>query len=46
MLRDTQWSHSWGTLLSRLKGASKAEPMRFKGAGTLSRAVALQINDL
>jgi putative DNA primase/helicase len=46
MLRDTQWSHSWGTLLSRLKGASKAEPMRFKGAGTLSRAVALQISDL
>jgi len=46
MLRETQWSHSWSTILSRLKGATKAEPMRFKGAGTLSRAVALQISDL
>ena len=46
ILRDTAWSHSWGTILSRLKGATKAEPMRFKGAGTLSRAVVLQVADL
>jgi putative DNA primase/helicase len=46
ILRDTQWSHSWGTLLSRLKGASKAGPTRFRGCGAVSRAVALQIKDL
>jgi putative DNA primase/helicase len=46
ILRDTQWTHSWGTLLSRLKGATKVGPTRFKGAGTLSRAVALQISEL
>lgn len=46
ILRDTQWTHSWGTLLSRLKGATKVGPTRFKGCGTISRAVALQIKDL
>lgn len=46
ILRDTQWSHSWGTLLSRLKGAAKAGPMRFRGCGALSRAVALPIAQL
>jgi putative DNA primase/helicase len=46
ILRDTQWTHSWGTLLSRLKGATKIGPTRFKGCGTVSRAVALQIGDL
>lgn len=46
ILRDTQWTHSWGTLLSRLKGAVKVGPTRFKGAGTVSRAVALQIGGL
>jgi putative DNA primase/helicase len=46
ILRDTQWSHSWGTLLSRLKGAVKAGPMRFRGCGALSRAVALPIREL
>jgi putative DNA primase/helicase len=46
ILRDTQWSHSWGTLLSRLKGATKAGPTRFRGCGAVSRAVALQIKDL
>ena len=44
ILRDTQWSHSWGTQLSRLKGATKAGPTRFRGCGALSRAVALQID--
>jgi putative DNA primase/helicase len=44
ILRDTQWSHSWSTLLSRLKGATKAGPMRFRGCGALSRAVALRIS--
>jgi len=46
ILRDTQWSHSWGTLLARLPGSSRVAPTRFKGTGTLSRAVALQISHL
>lgn len=46
ILRDTPWSHSWATVLSRLPGAIKANATRFKGAGAISRAVALQIGGL
>jgi putative DNA primase/helicase len=46
ILKDTPWGHSWATVLSRLPGATKAGAVRFKGAGTVSRAVALQIQDL
>lgn len=46
ILRDTAWAHSWSTVLSRLPGATKAGTVRFSGAGTVSRAVALQITDL
>lgn len=46
ILRDTAWAHSWATVLSRLPGATKAGTVRFSGAGTVSRAVALQIADL
>lgn len=46
ILRDTPWSHSWATVLGRLPGATKAGATRFKGAGAISRAVALRINDL
>jgi hypothetical protein len=46
ILKDTAWNHSWSTVLSRLKGATKTGAMRFKGAGTASRAVALQLDDL
>lgn len=46
ILRDTPWSHSWATVLSRLPGATKAGATRFRGAGAISRAVALRIQDL
>lgn len=46
ILRDTAWSHSWSTVLSRLPGATKAGTVRFNGAGAVSRAVALQIQSL
>jgi len=46
ILKDTPWGHSWATVLSRLPGATKAGAVRFKGAGTVSRAVALQIQGL
>ena len=46
ILRDTAWAHSWATVLNRLPGATKAGTHRFSGAGTVSRAVALQIADL
>jgi putative DNA primase/helicase len=46
ILKDTAWSHSWATVLSRLQGATKAGTVRFNGAGAVSRAVALQIAGL
>jgi putative DNA primase/helicase len=46
ILRDSPWSHSWPTVLSRLQGASKMGAVRFRGAGAVSRAVALQISAL
>lgn len=46
ILRDTSWSHSWATVLSRLPGATKAGATRFRGAGAISRAVALRIGEL
>jgi putative DNA primase/helicase len=46
ILKDTAWSHSWATVLSRLQGATKAGTVRFNGAGAVSRAVALQIDGL
>lgn len=44
ILRDTPWSHSWATVLSRLPGASKAGATRFRGVGAISRAIALRIS--
>jgi putative DNA primase/helicase len=46
ILRDTAWGHSWGTLLARLPGASKAGMVRFKGLGASSRAVKLPLDSL
>lgn len=46
ILRDTPWSHSWATVLSRLPGAAKAGATRFRGAGAISRAIALRIGEL
>lgn len=44
ILRDTPWSHSWATVLSRLPGATKAGATRFRGMGAISRATALRIS--
>lgn len=46
ILRDTAWGHSWGTLLARLPGASKAGVVRFKGLGATSRAVRIPLATL
>lgn len=46
ILRDTAWGHSWGTLLARLPGASKAGVVRFKGLGATSRAVRIPMATL
>jgi ABC-type nitrate/sulfonate/bicarbonate transport system substrate-binding protein len=46
ILRDTAWGHSWGTLLSRLPGASKAGVVRFKGMGATSRATRIPLTAL
>jgi putative DNA primase/helicase len=46
ILRDTPWSHSWSTVLSRLPGATKAGTVHFRGVGAKSRAAALQISGL
>jgi len=46
ILKDSAWSHSWATVLSRLPGAAKAGAVRFRGAGAVSRAVVLQIDGL
>ncbi len=46
ILKDTSWSHSWATVLSRLPGATKAGPVRFRGAGAVARAISLRIQAL
>jgi hypothetical protein len=46
VLRDTAWGNSWATMLARLPNAAKTKPVRFSGAGTISRGIALQVADL
>ena len=46
ILRDTPWANGWSTVLSRLPGAERMAPVRFSGAGAVSRAISLQIADL
>jgi len=46
ILRDTSWSNSWPTVLARLPGATRAGVVRFRGAGAVSRAVALRMEAL
>jgi len=43
ILRDTAWGHGWGTVLSRLRGAVKTNPLRFKGLQGAQRAVAVPL---
>ena len=44
ILSATPWGHGWPAVLSRLQGATKTAAVRFSGAGTVSRAIALQIS--
>jgi putative DNA primase/helicase len=46
ILRDTAWAQCWATVLARLPGAQRVGSTRFSGAGTVSRAIALQIDGL
>jgi hypothetical protein len=46
ILRDTPWVNGWSTVLSRLPGAQRMTPVRFSGAGAVSRAIAVKIADL
>ena len=46
ILRDTAWGSGWPAVLLRLQGATKRSAVRFSGAGTVSRAVALLIDQL
>jgi putative DNA primase/helicase len=44
ILADTQWAHSWATVLSRLPGAQKPGKVRFRGMERNSRAVSLPLD--
>lgn len=46
ILRDTPWGSGWATVLSRLPGAQRIAATRFSGAGAVSRAIGLRIDDL
>jgi hypothetical protein len=46
ILRDTAWAQCWATVLARIPGAQRVGSTRFSGAGTVSRAIALQIDGL
>ena len=41
ILADTAWVNSWPLVLSRLPGAQRHAPVRFCGAGMVTRAVAI-----
>jgi putative DNA primase/helicase len=46
ILADTAWVNSWPVVLSRLPGAVRSGPVRFRGAGMVTRAVALPLSSL
>jgi hypothetical protein len=43
ILRDTAWAHGWAVVLLRLAGAQRRGPVRFCGAGMVTRAVAIPL---
>ena len=45
-LADTAWQNSWPVVLLRLAGTQRAGPVRFCGAGMVSRAVAIPLSVL
>lgn len=46
ILCDTPWASSWPVVLSRLPGAMRSGPVRFRGAGMVTRAVAIPLESL
>ncbi|MFO8237056.1 MAG: hypothetical protein R6U00_02140, partial [Prochlorococcaceae cyanobacterium] len=46
ILGDTPWASSWPVVLSRLPGAVRSGPVRFRGAGMVTRAVAIPLDSL
>lgn len=46
ILRETAWAHGWSVLLQRLHGAQRHGPVRFCGAGMVTRAVAIPLGVL
>jgi putative DNA primase/helicase len=46
ILADTPWVHSWPTVLSRLPGAIRCGVTRFKGIGSVSRAVSVPVQTI
>ena len=43
ILRDTAWAHGWAVVLLRLAGTQRRGPVRFCGAGMVTRAVAIPL---
>jgi putative DNA primase/helicase len=43
ILRETAWAHGWAVVLLRLAGAQRRGPVRFCGAGMVTRAVAIPL---
>jgi putative DNA primase/helicase len=41
ILRDTAWASSWSAIVARLPGAARSGVIRFKGLGSVSRAVSI-----
>jgi hypothetical protein len=43
ILRESAWAHGWAVVLLRLAGAQRRGPVRFCGAGMVTRAVAIPL---
>jgi putative DNA primase/helicase len=46
ILRESAWAHGWAVVLLRLSGAQRRGPVRFCGAGMVTRAVAIPLTVL
>ena len=46
ILRETAWAEGWPAMLLRLQGARRRGPVRFCGAGMVTRAVAIPLTSL
>jgi len=46
ILKATQWENCWPLTLARLPGSSKKKPMRFTGAGSIARSIAVAAVEL